>query len=107
MFGQSISGSGRRAKRTLLIMKKGTIYNMVYKLAKKGVITLILLYRHSFSILLGPCCRFTPSCSSYALLSIHRFGIKQGGRLIIKRLIKCHPFHLGGYDPVPENPKEY
>jgi putative membrane protein insertion efficiency factor len=70
---------------------------------KGGLIILIHLYQHTFSILLGPCCRFDPSCSSYAVLSIERFGIMQGTWLAFKRLIKCHPLHPGGYDPVPEN----
>ena len=103
MFVQSISGSGRRTKRTFRFMKKGTIY----KLIKEGIIILILLYQQSLSILFGPCCRFTPSCSSYALLSIHRFGIMEGAWLLLKRLIKCHPFHPGGYDPVPEITQKY
>jgi putative membrane protein insertion efficiency factor len=79
-------------------MKGGT----THKVLKEGLIILIHLYRHTFSILLGPCCRFTPSCSSYALVSIERFGIIEGGILTFKRLSKCHPFHPGGYDPVPE-----
>jgi len=79
-------------------MKKGTIYQLM----KEGLIILIHLYRHTLSMLLGPCCRFNPSCSSYALLSIQRFGIMEGFFLIFKRLIKCHPFHPGGYDPVPD-----
>ena len=79
-------------------MKKGT----TYQLMKEGLIILIHLYRHTLSMLLGPCCRFNPSCSSYALLSIQRFGIMEGFFLIFKRLIKCHPFHPGGYDPVPD-----
>jgi putative membrane protein insertion efficiency factor len=103
MFGQSISGSGRRTKRALDFMRKRTIH----ELTKGGLIILIHLYRYSFSILFGPCCRFTPSCSSYALLSIHRFGIMEGAWLIFKRLIKCHPFHPGGYDPVPEITQKY
>jgi hypothetical protein len=71
---------------------------------KGGLIFLIQLYQHTFSIFLGPCCRFTPSCSSYAFLSIERFGIMEGTWLTLKRLVKCHPLHPGGYDPVPENP---
>ncbi len=71
-------------------------------LIKEGFIILIHLYQYTLSTLLGPCCRFTPSCSSYALLSVQRFGVIWGIWLIIKRLIKCHPFHPGGYDPVPE-----
>jgi len=72
--------------------------------AKIGIILLIQLYKNTFSMLFGPCCRFTPSCSSYASLSIQRFGIMKGARLTFKRVIKCHPFHPGGYDPVPEIP---
>ncbi|HYA91704.1 MAG TPA: membrane protein insertion efficiency factor YidD [Thermodesulfobacteriota bacterium] len=83
-------------------MKKGT----TYKLMEDGLIILIRLYQHTFSTLLGPCCRFTPSCSSYALLSIRRFGVIEGVFLMSKRLAKCHPFHPGGYDPVPESIKK-
>jgi len=79
-------------------MKKRT----TYKLMEDGLIILIRLYQHTFSTLFGPCCRFTPSCSSYALLSIKRFGVIEGVLLMFKRLTKCHPFHPGGYDPVPE-----
>jgi putative membrane protein insertion efficiency factor len=81
-------------------MKKGRINGAF----KGGIFFLIQLYQSTFSILLGPCCRFTPSCSLYAFLSIERFGIMEGTWLALKRLIKCHPFHPGGYDPVPENP---
>jgi len=83
-------------------MKKGT----TYKLMEDGLIILIRLYQHTFSTLLGPCCRFTPSCSSYALLSIRRFGVIEGVFLMFKRLAKCHPLHPGGYDPVPESVKK-
>jgi len=69
---------------------------------KEGVVVLIRLYQHTLSILFGPCCRFTPSCSAYASLSIQRFGILGGARLALARLVKCHPFHTGGDDPVPE-----
>jgi putative membrane protein insertion efficiency factor len=79
-------------------MKKKT----TYKLAKEGIILLIHVYQHTASLLFGPCCRFTPPCSSYSLLSIQRFGIIEGAWLTFKRVMKCHPFHPGGYDPVPE-----
>jgi hypothetical protein len=75
---------------------------VVYKLIEDGLIILIHLYQHTFSTFFGPCCRFSPSCSSYALLSIRRFGVIEGALLMFKRLAKCHPFHPGGYDPVPE-----
>ena len=79
-------------------MKKRT----TAELFKGGMIILIRLYQHTFSLLLGPCCRFTPSCSTYAMLSIQRFGVMGGSYLALKRVIKCHPLHRGGYDPVPE-----
>ena len=79
-------------------MRKGKTYEVM----KEGVIFIIRLYKHTASILLGPCCRFTPSCSSYALLSIQHYGIMRGTWLTLKRLSKCHPLHPGGYDPVPE-----
>jgi putative membrane protein insertion efficiency factor len=84
-------------------MKKRTTFEWI----KEGMIVLIHLYQHTVSLLLGPCCRFTPSCSSYSLLSIQRFGILGGAWLTFKRLTKCHPFHPGGYDPVPETIKKY
>jgi uncharacterized protein len=72
-------------------------------LARVLLIMLIRVYQQTFSILLGPACRFMPSCSSYALLAIQRFGIIRGVRLATKRVLKCHPLHPGGYDPVPEH----
>ena len=82
-------------------MKRETVRRVL----KEVVLVLIHLYQHTFSILLGPCCRFTPSCSAYASLSIRRFGVMEGAWLTLRRLVKCHPFHPGGYDPVPEIPK--
>lgn len=100
MFRESILGSGAGIERIISFMKRGRFG----WLAKEGLIIIIHIYQHTFSVLLGPCCRFTPSCSSYAVLSIERFGIVRGAWLVFKRLIKCHPFHPGGYDPVPGVP---
>jgi hypothetical protein len=69
---------------------------------KGGLLFLIHAYQYTLSITFGPCCRFYPSCSSYAIESIERFGIVKGIRLSMKRLVKCHPFNPGGYDPVIE-----
>ncbi|NJK62206.1 MAG: membrane protein insertion efficiency factor YidD [Synechococcaceae cyanobacterium SM2_3_1] len=69
---------------------------------KKPLIWLIRGYQLGISPLLLPSCRFTPSCSQYMLESLERFGPIQGTWLGLKRLGRCHPFHAGGYDPVPE-----
>jgi len=58
-------------------------------------------YQIMVSPFIGPACRFYPSCSQYALDSIERHGLLKGAALAVKRLGKCHPFHPGGYDPVP------
>jgi len=62
---------------------------------------LIRLYQLTVSPLLGPRCRFYPSCSEYARLAIMRHGVLAGGWLAARRLGRCHPWHPGGFDPVP------
>ena len=63
----------------------------------------IRLYQVTLSPIVGGSCRFDPSCSAYALEAIERHGTWRGGKLGIKRLLRCHPFALAGYDPVPES----
>jgi putative membrane protein insertion efficiency factor len=62
---------------------------------------LIHVYRYTLSPLLGPRCRFYPSCSAYALEAIESHGALRGLWLAITRIGRCHPWHPGGYDPVP------
>jgi uncharacterized protein len=63
----------------------------------------IRIYQWTDSPMLGPRCRFHPSCSNYALEAINRFGVLRGGWLAVKRLGRCHPWHPGGFDPVPHS----
>ncbi|MBW2367631.1 MAG: membrane protein insertion efficiency factor YidD [Deltaproteobacteria bacterium] len=64
-------------------------------------LTAIRVYQFTVSPFLGPTCRFYPSCSEYAYQSVNRYGILKGAILTGKRVLKCHPFHPGGVDPVP------
>jgi putative membrane protein insertion efficiency factor len=69
---------------------------------KRALITLINIYKLTISPLIGPRCRFYPSCSQYAARAIQTHGSARGSYLALKRLLRCHPWHAGGYDPVPE-----
>jgi len=66
------------------------------------LILIIKIYKRFISPLLPSSCRFYPTCSSYALEAIERFGAFEGSILAIKRILRCHPFNPGGYDPVPK-----
>ncbi len=68
---------------------------------KNILILLIKGYRKFISPLMPPSCRFRPTCSEYTLEAVEKFGAVQGSWLGIKRILRCHPFHPGGYDPVP------
>ncbi len=72
------------------------------KLLKKIIIALIRFYQLALSPLKQPTCRFSPTCSQYSIEAIERFGVIKGTYLSVRRILKCHPVHEGGYDPVPE-----
>ncbi len=69
-------------------------------LAQKIILGLIRIYQ-KFSKLTPPTCRFYPTCSAYTYEAIQKYGVIKGGFLGVKRILKCHPYHKGGYDPVP------
>jgi hypothetical protein len=64
-------------------------------------LALIRFYKKFISPMLPPACRFHPTCSQYSYQAIEKYGLLKGGWLAVKRIGRCHPFHPGGYDPVP------
>ena len=66
---------------------------------RKVIVALIRFYQKQISPIKGPSCRFIPTCSEYAVQAVSKYGIK-GVFMSIKRILKCHPFHPGGYDPL-------
>jgi uncharacterized protein len=69
--------------------------------AARVMVALITGYRRFVSPLLAPRCRFAPSCSAYALEAVREHGALRGAWLAVRRVARCHPFHPGGFDPVP------
>lgn len=68
---------------------------------KRILMAVILFYQKQISPFLGKNCRFSPTCSQYALQAIQKYGALRGGWLTLKRILRCNPFCKGGYDPVP------
>lgn len=68
---------------------------------KHIVLAMIRFYRRWISPVLPPSCRFYPSCSEYTYQAIEKHGLRRGGWLGLRRLSRCHPWHPGGFDPVP------
>ncbi|MGE5491442.1 MAG: membrane protein insertion efficiency factor YidD [Actinomycetota bacterium] len=68
---------------------------------KAFLVALLRAYQYAISPLLGRNCRYVPSCSEYAVEAVQKYGAARGGWLGLKRVCRCHPWHPGGYDPVP------
>jgi len=71
------------------------------KILSYPFILLIKIYQKVISPLIGPKCRFTPTCSNYAVEALKKYGVFKGSWLAVKRIAKCHPWGGSGYDPVP------
>lgn len=69
---------------------------------KRLLVGLIRMYQYALSPFFGPSCRFSPSCSDYTCQALHRHGVLRGLWLGIKRILRCNPWHPGGFDPIPE-----
>nr|WP_026051006.1 MULTISPECIES: membrane protein insertion efficiency factor YidD [Clostridium] len=67
---------------------------------KKILLKVIKIYRKYISPLKAPCCIYVPTCSEYAVEAIEKYGAIKGGFMAMKRILRCHPYHKGGYDPV-------
>ncbi|KPK48465.1 MAG: hypothetical protein AMJ77_00010 [Dehalococcoidia bacterium SM23_28_2] len=68
---------------------------------RKAVLTAIGFYQRHISPTMPPSCRYLPTCSQYGHEAVQRYGLLRGGWLALRRLLRCHPFSAGGYDPVP------
>lgn len=71
------------------------------RVGKYALVLPIRVYKYCISPLLPPACRYLPTCSAYAVEAIERHGVFRGGFLAARRLLRCHPWATGGYDPVP------
>ena len=89
---------------TVLSRKRWKIMAPPLSPGSRVLIGLIRVYQRLISPLLGPHCRFTPTCSQYGIEALRRFGVIKGSWLTMKRVLKCHPLHPGGDDPVPPGP---
>jgi putative membrane protein insertion efficiency factor len=74
---------------------------MAPRIGARAAVAAIEVYRKGISPLFPPSCRFVPSCSLYTADAIREFGVVRGAWLGVRRILKCHPFHPGGFDPIP------
>jgi putative membrane protein insertion efficiency factor len=82
-------------------MKRAGILNTVLRVLGLPLVALIRIYQWVISPLIGPKCRFTPSCSNYALEALKKYGLFKGIWLSVRRIARCHPWGGHGVDPVP------
>lgn len=73
----------------------------LHNLPKRFLLALLRFYKREISPMLPNSCRFVPTCSEYAMQAVEKYGVLKGGYLAVRRILRCHPFHPGGYDPVP------
>ena len=73
---------------------------------QKLLIAIIKVYKVAISPFIGRHCRFQPTCSSYAIEAIDKHGLLRGGWLAVKQIGRCHPWNVGGYDPLPSHPDD-
>ncbi|MBR0464159.1 MAG: membrane protein insertion efficiency factor YidD [Clostridia bacterium] len=74
---------------------------MARSATKKALIGLVRFYQQAVSPYTPPSCRYIPTCSEYAVQAIEKYGAARGSYLAARRILRCNPFHKGGYDPVP------
>ena len=77
------------------------VYDFLCLLVSKAMLALIWIYRHLISPFTPPVCRYTPTCSQYAVEAIKKYGPFRGGWLALKRILRCNPWGGSGFDPVP------
>ena len=78
---------------------------MIMRLLQRATLDLLRAYKWAISPIFPPSCRYTPTCSEYAMEAIERYGIFRGGMKALARILRCHPFVKGGYDPVVRDVK--
>lgn len=86
---------------------KAYTWEDIVNIPRALLIGLIKMYRYALSSLIPSRCRFYPSCSAYGLEALNRHGFLTGSKLILLRLLRCHPWHPGGFDPVPKKYSGY
>lgn len=82
-------------------MMRGMMRGVMGRVVRTGLVLAVRGYQVAISPLLPPSCRYYPTCSQYAVEALERHGAWRGGWLAVRRVLRCHPFRPGGYDPVP------